>query len=149
MDTTWIVVADSSRARIFERIERTRHLREVDDFINPAGRADATDLRSDERGRFYGKGERQQGHTAEPAVDPVRHESELFARDVAQHLNKALGEHRYQRLYLLAAPKFLGLVRGKLRKDVQKVVEAELAKDISGLSQHQVEAYLRERFGHA
>ena len=147
MDTTWIVVADSSRARIFERIERQRHLREVDDFVNPAGRADATDLHSDERGRFYGKGERYQGHTAEPAVGPVQHENEVFARDVAQHLTKALGEHRYQRLYLLAAPKFLGLLRGNLHKDVQKVVEEELAKDISGLSLHQVEAYLRDRAG--
>jgi protein required for attachment to host cells len=145
MDTTWIMAADSSRARIFERLEHERNLRELLDFVNPSGRADATDLRSDERGRFYGKGERYQGHTADPQVDPVQHESELFARDVAGHLNKAYGEQRYQRLVLVAAPKFLGLVRGKLHKDVQQAVVEELPKDISGFNLHQVEAYLRER----
>jgi protein required for attachment to host cells len=147
MDTTWIVLADSSRARIFERPKHARHLRELDDFVNPAGRIDAANLRSDEGGRFYGKGERYQGHTAEPAVGPVQHENALFARDVAEHLNKALGAQRYQHLYLLAAPKFLGLLRGNLHKEVQKVVVEELAKDISGLSRHQVEAYLRDRVG--
>ena len=144
MQTTWILVADSSRARIFEKHQAERHLREIEDFVNPAGRADSNDLRSDERGRFYGKGERDQAHTADPHVFPVEHENEMFALAVARHLDQARNAHRYQRLRLIAAPKFLGLIRGNLNKEVQELVVEELPKDISSFNLPEIENYLKK-----
>jgi protein required for attachment to host cells len=144
MHTTWVLIADSSRARIFEKKEHEKHLEEVEDFVNTAGRTDANELRTDERGRFYGKGERYQGHTADPAVFPVEHENDLFAHTLARYLDDGRKAHRYNHLYLIAPPKFLGLIRGSLHDEVKKLVQGELQKDVSNFAAHEVEGYVKE-----
>ena len=73
MSTTWILCANASRARLFEVVAHSDTPREVADFVNPAGRAHERDLRSDAAGRFYGKGERNQGHAAFPSEDFNEH----------------------------------------------------------------------------
>ncbi|HVW64257.1 MAG TPA: host attachment protein [Nitrosospira sp.] len=142
MSTTWILIADSSRARIFEKKENEKHLQEIDDFVNAAGRADDSELGTDERGRFYGRGERYQGHTAEPAVSAVEHEDEMFSHTLANYLDDARNARRYSRLYLVAGPKFLGMLHGNLKKEVRELVAGELAKDISIMDVREVENYL-------
>jgi protein required for attachment to host cells len=142
MTITWILIADSSRARIFEKNESEKHLREVGDFVNAAGRSEDNELRTDERGRFYGKGEREQGHTNQPAVSPVEHENEMFSHTLANYLDDARNDRRYSRLYLIAAPKFLGLLHGGLKEEVRELVADELAKDISTMNARDVENYL-------
>jgi protein required for attachment to host cells len=142
MQTTWFVVADSSRVRIFEMDEPERHLHEIEDMANPQGRATNRDLRTDGYGRYYGKGEREQGHTAPPHVDAVEHETELFSKKVGEYLDKARNEHRYEKLCLIAPPKFMGLIRQNLSKEAQKLVEEEMLKDISGMDVHRIEEYI-------
>jgi protein required for attachment to host cells len=99
-------------------------------------------LRTDERGRFYGKGERYQGHTDEPAVSAAEHENEIFSHTLASYLDAARNAHRYSRLYLVAGPKFLGLMHDSLKKEVSQLVVDELVKDISTVSAREVENYL-------
>ncbi|MBA4142386.1 MAG: host attachment protein [Nitrosospira sp.] len=144
MGTTWILIADSSRARIFEKKGREKNLQEIEDFVNPAGRAASNELRTDERGRFYGRGEQYHGHTADPSVFPVEHENEMFSHTVTKYLDDARKTQRYEHLYLIAAPKFLGLIRGNLGEEVKKMVEGELHKDISTLKSREIEAYVNE-----
>ena len=142
MTITWILVADSSRARIFEKKEEEKHLQEIDDFVNTAGRAADNELGTDERGRFYGRGERYQGHTAEPAISPVQHENEVFSRTLANYLDDARRTQRYTRLYLIAPPKLLGLIHSNLNEEVQKLIVNELAKDVSTLSVRNLKSHL-------
>lgn len=143
MQTTWIVVADSSRARIFELLEQESQLHEIEDMVNPAGRSQSHELGSDESGRFYGKAGTQ-GNTSDPAVFPAEHQNQLFAHSVAQRLEQARNEHCYSQLSLLAAPQFLGLLRANLSKEAQQMVCQELAKDVSGMNSPQLEAYLKQ-----
>lgn len=143
MHTTWIVAADSSRARIFEAEGRTDHLREIEEFSNPAGRAKNSELRTDGPGRYYGRGERDQAHTAPNEVSPVDHETELFTKSLSDYLDKARMAHRYDKLRLIAPPKFLGLLRQNLSKEAQKLVEQEMAKDISWFEAREIEGYLK------
>jgi protein required for attachment to host cells len=142
MTVTWILIADSSRARIFEKKESEKHLREVEDFVNAAGRADESELRTDDRGRFYGKGERYQGHTDDPAVSAVEHENEMFSHTLSNYLDDARNAHRYSRLYLIAPPKFLGLMNSNLKEEVRELVVDKLGKDVSAMSAREVENYL-------
>ncbi len=145
MQTTWILVADSSRARIFEMRGARGNLREIDDFFNPHGRANNRELRTDGYGRYYGKGEREQAHTAEPHVDAVQQETELFAKTLDQYIDKARGEHRYDQLHLIAPPKFLGLIRENLSKEAQKLVVEEIPKEVSHFEPKEIEDYLKNR----
>jgi hypothetical protein len=69
MRITWILMAHSSRARFLEKNEREKHLTELEDFLDAAGRATNKELRADRRQRFYGKGERDQ--VIPPAVSPL------------------------------------------------------------------------------
>jgi protein required for attachment to host cells len=131
MQKTWIVAADSGRARIFEAEGTGKNFHEIYDFVNEAGRERYQDLRTDAKGRFYGKGERDQAHTAEPDVDAPRHETELFAKKVSEYLDKGRVEHRYDGLFLVAFPKFIGMVRDMLSKEAQQLIKREIAKDIS------------------
>ena len=145
MTKTWILVADASRARVFEVLDRDETLQEIEDFVNPAGRQGERELRTDARGRYFGKGEQMQGHTAAPNTDPTTHENQLFAKTIADYLDRARVSRRYERLCLIAAPKFLGLLRDELGKDVGHLVYEALDKDISWLDSRRVQDYVREK----
>lgn len=136
MATTWIVAADASRARILQVMDREERLSEIEDLLNPEGRAHDRDLLADGHPRFRG--------TSGPGSDrqetsATEHETELFAKRLGAYLDKARNEHRYERLHLIAPPKFLGQLRKELGKEVQKLVADELPKDLSWLDARDIE----------
>ncbi len=143
MQTQWVVVADSSRARFFEVQNNLESLVELEDLLSPAGRMDETELRHDAKGRFYGKGEREQAHTAEPAVSAKTHAAQLFSKAVMQRLEQACEKKRYDRLILVAPPQFLGQLHKQLSQRVMQRITQELPLDISGLSLTQIGEHLR------
>ncbi len=142
MQTTWILVADSSRARIFEIEPSEQNFQEVEDFANPQGRANVRELNTDSQARRGTEG-RTQASTWQPNVDAVEHETELFTKNLGQYLDKARTDHRYDKLCLIAPPKFLGLIRQNLSKEAQKMVGEEIAKDISWFGSKDIEDYLK------
>ncbi len=52
MDTTWILVADSGRARIFEKHNHAA-ITELQDLTNSLGRLQDRELKTDKKGRFF------------------------------------------------------------------------------------------------
>jgi len=131
MGTTWILCANRSRARLFEVRPHNDTPAELADFANPAARTHERDLRSDASGRFYGKGERYQGHAAEPSETFGDRETERFAESLRDHLVHAHASQRFGQLWIAAGPAFLGLLRHKLPKDIGRLVELEVAKDFT------------------
>lgn len=144
MSATWIVIADANRARIFE-VRQDAHLNELDDLVNPAARAKTSELRTDGAGRYFGKGERQQGHTAGPRVDPVEHENDMFAKRLSDYLEHARTAHRFATLHLIAAPKFLGLIRQNLSDSTARLVAEQLPKGLAQLNEHDIEKYIKDK----
>lgn len=136
MATTWIVAADSSRARILQVMDRERRLSEIEDLYNPGGRLQERELTSDAEPRFRGTDGPGSDREAKGAVD---HEVEIFAKKIGDYLDKARTSHRYDRLHLVAPPKFLGQLRKELGKEVQKLVAEELPKDLSWLGARELE----------
>ena len=139
MTTTWIVAADSSRARVLQVADREERLVELEDLVNPEGRMDDRELTSDAHPRLRG--------TSGPGSDrqemsAVEHHVELFAKRIGEHLEKARTDHRYERLCLVAPPKFLGALRKELSREVKKLVAEELPKDLSWLTARELEDYL-------
>jgi protein required for attachment to host cells len=148
MHTTWIVAADGSRARIFEMLDTDKSIHEIEDMANPTGHSHKRDLSPDSDGRFYGKGEQQQGHTVPSRGDVHDHELELFSRAVGEFLDKACNEHRYDSLCLIASPKILGMLRQNLGKETQKHVEEELSKDATRFAPEDIRALVDPRLRH-
>lgn len=141
--TTWIVAADSSRARVFEIADPERRLREIDEFNHPEGRANNREINAEPDGRFFSKGGGPAGHTTGHKEAPVDHENELFSKKLARYLEKARNEHRYDKLYLIAPPEFLGLMRENLSKEVRKLTAEEINKDLSWFETRDIERYVR------
>ena len=102
------------------------------------------DLRHDAKGRFYGKGERHQGHTAEPNVTKESHDAEQFSREIGRVLADACDAHRYDSLVVVAPPDFLGRLRRALPERVERCVSRQLNREITNWDSAQVEAYLKQ-----
>lgn len=147
MTTTWIVAADASRARVLQVADRER-LIEVENLLNPEGRLQNREVTSDASGRFPGK-DRPGGHSSDDETHSVDHLDELFAKRVGEYLDKARNDHRYDELVLVAPPKFLGMMRRKLGKEVEKLVADDLPKDLSWFNAREIERYFAKGSGRA
>lgn len=141
MELTWIVVADSSHARIFQLRDGHLPAEEICDLANPLGRADNKQVASDSHGQFAGPD--GHGHTAPRVEEPVQHEVRQFARELGRQLDTAAAQQRYQQLALVAAPRFLGLLRDSLDKQTRKLVTAEVAKNVAAFARSDLEACLQ------
>jgi protein required for attachment to host cells len=137
MATTWIVAADASRARILQVMDREQRLAEIEDLTNPGGRLNERDMTSDAEPRF--RGTDGPGSDREAKGGAVDHEVEVFAKKLGDYLDKARTSQRYDRLHLIAPPKFLGQLRKELGKEVGKLVAEELPKDLSWLNARELE----------
>ncbi|HVE86864.1 MAG TPA: host attachment protein [Myxococcales bacterium] len=128
---TWIVVADGSRARIFEAGRRDRDWRLVESLEHPEGRAHTPELVTDM-----------------PAMEsgelPKEREARVFARKVAERLEGGFHARMFQRLVLVAPPEQMGYLRQALPPPVSAVVAHELTKDFSRLRQDKLEERLPE-----
>ena len=157
MATTWIIAADESRARVLQVLDREQRLAEIEDLVNPAGRAQDRELESDAEPRFSGHGgvgKPGGSTTSGPASDSerqgaVEHSVLTFAKEVGRYLDKARTEHRYDQLVLVAPPKFLGALRKELHKEVEKLVSEELPKDLSWFNAREIEKYFAKGSGRA
>lgn len=128
MGRTWIVLAESSRARILEAASPSSPLQEVAAFEHPEGRAHESDLTSDLPGsRVASGGASRRGMTQ--ATSPKQEQAIVFARELARRLDSDLMDGRYHRLILAAAPKFLGHLRNELSTMTSGVVAFEYAKN--------------------
>jgi protein required for attachment to host cells len=148
MATTWIIAADESRARVLQ-VAGPDRLDEIDDLVNPSGRAQDRELQTDAEPRFNGHGgvgKAGSGRTGGPASDreaqgAVEHSVRTFAREVGRYLDRARLDHRFDQLVLVAPPKFLGALRKELDKEVEKLVADELPKELAGLTARELERY--------
>lgn len=146
MAKTWIVAADSSRARVLQVADPEKTLVEIEALLNPEGRLSEREINTDAHGRFPGF---PGGSTAEDDVGAVEHQTELFAKRIGDYLEKARTDHRYESLVLVAPPKFLGALRRELGKEIQKLVAEELPKDLSWLNARELERYFSKESGRA
>jgi len=130
MSSTWIVVADSARARLFELGRSRDELRELDDLINADARLPDRELTSDDSGRAFdsfGAGR----HAMEDKISLKDQAIINFAAYINEQLLTALNERKFNKLILIADPRFLGILRDKLDDHIQKIVSTEIPKDLT------------------
>ena len=128
-DTTWVVVANSSSARIFRAEGFERTLVQVEDLAHPEGRLHETQMTSDLPGRTFdrfGQGR----HAMEEDTPPKRHEAARFAKHISERLDSARTHGDFSRLVLVAEPRFLGLLRDNLSAESSKLATEQVDKDL-------------------
>lgn len=126
--TTYIVVADAARARVFTR--DALKLEEKESLVHAEGRLHEGDLVTGTTGGV----DESTSHTRRASRgDSVAldHESEIFAKQVAERIYKARVDNSMDKLILVAPPRFLGVLRDKLDGPSSKLIIHTLDKDLS------------------
>jgi len=137
MPTTWVVVADEAIARFMQVRPEDHGLDPVEEVTDPDAHASGADLRRDAYGR------RGMTVTSSAGEAEKHKEAGAFAASVAERLQQALQEARFERLILIAAPRFLGLLRKALSPAVTALIHRELDKDLIHESHEELAARLR------
>lgn len=144
MGTTWVLVAESSRAKIFEATGPRGALVELESLSHSAARQHEQDITSDLPGRSFDSlgGQR---HRMDAPTSPKRHEAETFSRELAKRLDAAFSAGEFARLVLVAPPAFLGLLREHLSTALAEQIVAEVAKNLVLREAADIRAHLPER----
>ncbi len=130
MSSTWVIVADSARARIFDFDEKARELMEREDLVHPESRLRPREITTDRPGSTYrAAGPGRHGLDPQSSVKEV--ERREFARMLARRLDKAVDTNEVERLVVIAGPKFLGELRGCLDRPTRKAVSLEIEKNLA------------------
>ena len=138
--TTWVLVADSSRARLFSAVKALGPLDELESFAHPEGRSKTQDLTTDRPGRSTGN-----GPNMDYEVEPKRQEAMVFAKALSERLRNGRNEGEFDKLYIVAAPTFLGLLRKKLDARTAQMLAGEVNKDLTQLDPAMIRGHLPER----
>lgn len=136
MKSTWIVLANSGRARIFERSSDNGQLVEMLDLVHPRSRATAAALTTDREG-YAQKAHGDAGHAGtafEPHTTPHQKEQASFAAEVARHLEVAATQGRCVDLALFASDPFLGALKVHLGSAGKRVLSATIPRDFTTFS---------------
>lgn len=141
--TTYVLIADGARARLFVVEEGTAALKPAlgQEFIGT--NLPSREIASDRPGRSFdsaGLGR----HAMEPPTDPHRHAERVFAQEVVAVLEDARQKNAFQRLVVVAPPKALGDLRSEFSDALRNRVIAELHKDLTKVAIHDLPSHLAE-----
>lgn len=139
MQATWIVAADHTRGRVFSL--NGSELEEVHTLTHPEARVRTQVLESDRPGRAVESvgGAR---HALAPDVDSDAHERAVFAKEISEYVEQGRRQQQFKKLVLIAEPKMLGSLRKEFSGESMKLVERELAKNITQLNEQEIRRYI-------
>lgn len=119
----WVLVADASRARIFEVKIGSDAFELVSEFPHSGGHK----------------------HLHDGAADAHNHAAHThFARELCHALSQGLHAHRCGRIVIAANPEFLGHLREVADHNLQKHISETVHKDYTTLSPRELSERLRD-----
>lgn len=138
---SWVLVADSAHARIFNAETAKSALSEVKSINHPEGRQHEHELTSDLPGRQTG-GAKDSHHSLGGKTDAKEHEAIEFAKDLCKYLEEAHNTQKFSQLIVVAAPHFLGQLRKEMNNNVAKLITLEIDKDIVKQDADEIRSHL-------
>jgi len=142
MAQTWIVVADSARARIFSLNKKAGRLEEVQELIHPRSRLSDEELTTDKPGRSFDSAG-QGRHAMGESVEPKEQEALKFSTELADALDRARSQNQFNQLVIIAAPAFLGVLRKKLSVPTTRLVAKAIDKELTRLDAADIHEHVR------
>ena len=141
MNVDWILVADRARARVLHAVPGVAVFPTIAGFVHPEGDMTRGETESDASGRIQLPGSARSAF--EPHTDHKHLTAERFARELTEYLEKARQEGRFNRLFVVAPPLFLGELRKSWKAPLAAMVVSDLDKDLSGMGDHELMVHLR------
>lgn len=141
MKRQWILLANSSHARLLSRDSAAEPLIPVETMEHPESRLKASQL-SDDRPGHDATDNSSGGNRYEPRCDVRRKEHQRFAREIAHRLDAGLAAGAFSVLWLFASSPFLGELKSQLSDAVTKRVQHALDSDLTALGLSEIEQRL-------
>lgn len=140
MRKVWIVVANSSSAKIYQA-ENTQKMIEKKSLEHFESHLKDEDLLSDKEGRTtfafnYGP------HPYQEKTPQKVKERHAFAEQIADYLEEGHKSGEFEHLHLIANPTFLGFLRASLSTHVTKTIVTEIHKDLTHEKPEEIRKYL-------
>ena len=163
MQTTWILSANTGRARFFSESDPAQPLQEIEDMINDAVRLRESETERDKKGvtaagssghnigGTQGVGFAHNGKVGapnkqyEPPHTPAELEAQKFAKDISQYLLDAHRQGRFQQLVISASPQFLGSLRSFLDPHIKPLITLTVNKDYTHFNAQQLREHIHEQ----
>lgn len=133
MNATWVLIANGSEARLFEKKYDPKLLSLIKEFNHSESRDKGIDLASDRPGHFNGDVSKAAHGSFTEATSPKEYEVDRFAKILADELDAARNENRYNNLIIVSSPHFHGLLNGHMNEHVAKMVDKHIEKDYTDL----------------
>lgn len=141
MKSTYVLVADSTHARLFSAESPSSPLHELETMNNPEGRLHDRDITSDLPGKIKGSAGAG-GHAYDDETDPKQYLAVNFARRIAKYLEEGRNSRHFEQLLVVSAPAFLGELRSQFSSQLSKLVCFELAKNLTTHSNEEIRRHL-------
>ena len=129
---SWIVVADESKAVFYTREMRRSPMREAFILDNAIAREKMADIISDSGGRSFDSGGQGRHTMTRENGGPKHNAIAAFAKDIAGELHKARHAGAFREFAVVAAPRFLGVLRAALVSASKLEAHVEVDKEVVG-----------------
>ena len=106
-----IVVADQAMAKFYSRAKRNSALESLCTLRNDSAQKKTAELISDRGGRSFDSFGRGRHTMSNEEVDPRAHDANVFANQIRDRVIKAKRRGEFAELVIIAAPRFLGVLR--------------------------------------
>jgi len=130
--TTWILVTDATRARLFSSELPEDKWAILQEFEHPQGRQPSSEIRpSSAPGRMQQGTSAGGRHTAfEPRTSPRMASDERFAEELSAFLEHACSARDFDKLVVVAEPHWAGILQAALGRQTAKHVQTVVHKDL-------------------
>lgn len=138
---TWILVADSTQAKIYSTQKASLFgngvkLELISEHEHPDSRKHERDLVTDKPGRF--------DKAVFDQPDAQRHEEEVFATELAKTIAKGHSDNHFQELIFIAPAAFMGMLHKHLPHPLSKLVNLTIEKDYTHCNENELVLHLQQ-----
>lgn len=143
----WIIIASASQAHWYtynhqKHLDGTLKLELINHYENPSNHKKEDDLVTGRSGSY--RSGPAHGSFAPPS-DPRETEADRFAKHMADLLEAARAEHKFEKVVLIMPSHFHGLFKKHLNKDIIPLIAIMIQKDYTQLSIKEIETLLAEQ----
>lgn len=139
-----VVVAEESKAIVYRRATRSGPLQEISTFENEAARLKTGEILADTGGRSFDSHGHGRHTMANEKADPKKQFAKQLARDIAEYITADVHKGTCRGYALVAAPRFLGLLRAELARDTRMEPYTTVDKNVVGQAEAVIEKLLAE-----
>lgn len=136
MTITWILVANSTTARIYS-LNKINKLNLVTELNHPDGRKKDTELVSGELGRYKARSGAASGNFSSKS-EPKKVEADNFAKEIAEVLDHGRRVNDFDSVVLISPPNFHGLLNKHLDTHLQQKISRVISKNYHAANEEEL-----------